>query len=104
MPAGVTLSIAAAFFILSDCCAFAAGDDHREFDPVAEVPGAFQLRSGSEPLTAAAHLRVDGVDLLGMDYAHLSGRREPLRLQDADLSDWKMAPVGRPDRVLADRK
>jgi hypothetical protein len=104
MTAVVKLSIAVTFCILSDRSVFAAGDDHRVFDPVPNVPGAYQLRGGSGPLTAAPHLRVDGVDVLGMDYAHLSGRREPLRLEDADLSDWKTAPAGRPDRILIDRK
>jgi hypothetical protein len=37
-----------------------------------------------------------------MEYAHVTGRREPLRAQSADLSDWGRAPRCPPDRVLID--
>jgi hypothetical protein len=89
------------------------------FETVRGVPGAFQvngkvtLTAGGKPLTAedlAARagkpdgfdIRVNGRSLFGMDYAHAIGRREPLRPQAADLSDWARAPRCPPDRVLVD--
>jgi hypothetical protein len=88
------------------------------FLPVPEVPGAFRLNGGAKPLTVANKplqskdvaalagtangfdIRVDGVSMFSLDYAHRLGRREPLRPLAADLADWKTACP--PDRVLID--
>jgi hypothetical protein len=91
-----------------------------DLEVVPGVPGAFQTR-GKVPLTASGKplddrgsaragrpagfdLRVDGRSIFGLDYAHATGRREPLRAQSADLSDWDRAPRCPPDRVLIDAK
>src|SRR5689334_24891009 len=85
--------------------------EDQRFQPVAKVPGAYQVADGSLPLRAGGKaldpdrvtalaakadgfdLRVDGVSLFGMEQAHRSGRREPLRPLAADLSDWNKAPA-----------
>jgi hypothetical protein len=92
------------------------------FAAVRGVPGAFQLAGaknpvpltvGGKPLDAEGianragkpdgfDIRIDGRSLFGMDYAHATGRREPLRPEAADLSDWSRAPRCPPDRVLID--
>ena len=90
------------------------------FKPVPGIAGAFELADEPRPLTAkgkpldAAELLAlvgkadgfgvlaDGVSVFGLDYAHLGGRREPLRPLAADLSDWPKAPACPPDRVLID--
>jgi hypothetical protein len=91
-----------------------------EFEAVSGVPGAFKT-SSKTPLTASGKpldarsvvragrpdgfdVRVDGRSTFGLDYAHATGRREPLRAQLADLSDWSKAPRCPPDRVLIDPK
>jgi hypothetical protein len=89
------------------------------FEAVRGVQGAFQV-NGTVPLTAGGKplkaedlaaragkpdgfdIRVNGRSLFGMDYAHVVGRREPLRPLAADLSDWARAPRCPPDRVLID--
>jgi hypothetical protein len=89
------------------------------FEAVRGVPGAFQTKN-SVPLTARGKrlnaegianlagrpdgfdIQVNGRSLFSMDYAHATGRREPLRPQAADLSDWSRAPRCPPDRVLID--
>jgi hypothetical protein len=91
------------------------------FEAVSGVPGAFQTL-GKVPLTASGKpldargvvvragqtdgfdIRVDGRSIFGLGYAHATGRREPLRAQLADLSDWGRAPRCPPDRVLIDPK
>jgi RNA polymerase sigma factor (sigma-70 family) len=89
------------------------------FEAVRGVPGAFQaknlgpLTAGGKPLNAedvanragkpdGFDIRVNGRSLFGMDYAHATGRREPLRPQVANLSDWDRASRCPPDRVLID--
>jgi hypothetical protein len=80
-------------------------------EAVRGVPGAFQaggkvpLPPGARPRDGAGgrfDIRVDGRSIFGMEYAHATGRREPLRPQAADLSDWSSAPLCPPDRVLTD--
>jgi hypothetical protein len=90
------------------------------FVGVPSVPGAFELKGGPKPLTVGDKplqdrdvvglagtsngfdLLVDGVSVFSLDYAHRTGRREPLRSVAMDLSDWKKAPACPPDRVLID--
>jgi hypothetical protein len=47
-------------------------------------------------------IRIDGLSIFGLEYAHRIGRRQPLRPLHADLSDWSRATACPPDRVLVD--
>jgi hypothetical protein len=106
--------------ILGMVCALASlHAEERSFKAAANVAGGFEvegpssLKAQGKPLDVADvsaragkadgfDVRVDGVSVFGMEYAHRTGRREPLRPLAADLSDWKKAPDCPPDRVQID--